>query len=151
MKRLLKISSWLLISIFTLVILASGFIYFRASFRSKGNMELLGPAAPRILKNGIAVRDLNKNGKIDPYEDPAVRLEDRVDDLIGQMTLEEKAGTMFITLAGTGPEGDPMEKPMLSSDPIITLFSFILPANSEMLVRKHMNSFNILEIGRAHV
>ena len=40
-------------------------------------------------------RDLNKNGRLDPYEDPSRPIEERVDDLLGQMTLAEKAGMMF--------------------------------------------------------
>lgn len=34
--------------------------------------------------------DFNKNGTVDPYEDPAVPLERRVEDLLSRMTLEEK-------------------------------------------------------------
>ena len=34
--------------------------------------------------------DLNKNGSKDVYEDPAQPEDKRLDDLIGQMTLEEK-------------------------------------------------------------
>jgi len=34
--------------------------------------------------------DFNKNGKVDPYEDPATPLEQRVEDLLSRMTLEEK-------------------------------------------------------------
>lgn len=45
--------------------------------------------------------DLNRNGKVDPYEDPARLLEDRVEDLLGQMTLEEKT-CQLATLYGTG-------------------------------------------------
>jgi beta-glucosidase len=47
-------------------------------------------------ENGIPYRDLNKNGKLDIYEDPRQPIEDRVEDLLGQMTLDEKAGMMFI-------------------------------------------------------
>ena len=45
--------------------------------------------------------DLNRNGKVDPYEDPARPVEDRVEDLLGQMTLEEKT-CQLATLYGTG-------------------------------------------------
>jgi beta-glucosidase len=48
------------------------------------------------IENGIPYRDLNKNGKLDIYEDPRRSVEDRVEDLLGHMTLEEKAGMMFI-------------------------------------------------------
>ena len=34
--------------------------------------------------------DFNKNGKVDPYEDPSVPLEKRVEDLLSRMTVEEK-------------------------------------------------------------
>src|SRR5687768_16889587 len=34
--------------------------------------------------------DLNKNGRMDIYEDPKAIIERRVDDLISQMTLDEK-------------------------------------------------------------
>ncbi len=35
--------------------------------------------------------DLNKNGSKDVYEDPAQPIEKRVEDLLSQMTLEEKS------------------------------------------------------------
>src|SRR5262245_47787218 len=34
--------------------------------------------------------DLNKNGRMDVYEDPKMQIEDRVTDLLTKMTLEEK-------------------------------------------------------------
>lgn len=34
--------------------------------------------------------DLNKNGQKDPYEDPAVAIEKRIDDLLSRMNVEEK-------------------------------------------------------------
>jgi len=46
----------------------------------------------------VAFRDLNKNGRLDPYEDPRRPLEERVEDLLAQMTLEEKAGLLFQTM-----------------------------------------------------
>jgi beta-glucosidase len=48
------------------------------------------------MGDDIPFRDLNKNGKLDVYEDPRQPIEARVEDLLGQMTLEEKAGVMFI-------------------------------------------------------
>jgi beta-glucosidase len=50
-------------------------------------------------------RDLNKNGRLDPYEDPHRPLDERVADLLSQMRLEEKAGLMFHTIAGVNPDG----------------------------------------------
>ncbi|HMQ47878.1 MAG TPA: glycoside hydrolase family 3 N-terminal domain-containing protein [Saprospiraceae bacterium] len=54
------------------------------------------------LKN---YRDLNHNGKKDIYEDATQPIEKRVDDLLSQMTLEEKAGQMFINGVGVNNDG----------------------------------------------
>ena len=45
--------------------------------------------------------DFNKNGKMDVYENPKARVEDRVEDLLGRMTLEEKM-CQLVTLYGAG-------------------------------------------------
>lgn len=50
---------------------------------------------------GAAFRDLNKNGRLDPYEDPTRPIAERVEDLLAQMTLAEKAGLMFQTFAAS--------------------------------------------------
>jgi beta-glucosidase len=49
----------------------------------------------RTTDDGVDYRDLNGNGVLDPYEDPRLPVEERVDDLIEQMTLEEKAALLF--------------------------------------------------------
>lgn len=45
--------------------------------------------------------DFNKNGIMDIYENPATSLEDRVQDLLGQMNIQEKTAQMA-TLYGSG-------------------------------------------------
>ena len=45
--------------------------------------------------------DFNKNGRMDVYENPKAPLSDRLDDLIGQMTLQEKS-CQLATLYGYG-------------------------------------------------
>ncbi|WP_276391462.1 glycoside hydrolase family 3 protein [Eudoraea chungangensis] len=45
-------------------------------------------------------RDLNKNGQLDAYEDSTASVEERIDDLLGQMNLEEKAGMLFNAISG---------------------------------------------------
>jgi beta-glucosidase len=64
----------------------------------------------------IAFRDLNKNGKLDVYEDVTQTGDARIDDLLSQMSVADKAGLMFINIAivnddasleyipGSGPE-----------------------------------------------
>jgi len=51
-------------------------------------------------------RDLNKNGKKDVYEDTSQSINKRIDDLLSQMTLEEKAGQLF-NARWNGEMGEP--------------------------------------------
>ena len=48
-----------------------------------------------IYKDDYLFRDLNKNQQLDIYEDARVSIELRVNDLLSQMTIEEKVGLMF--------------------------------------------------------
>lgn len=50
-------------------------------------------------------QDLNKNGKMDIYEDKDQAVEARVEDLLKQMKLDEKAGLMFINGAFIKEDG----------------------------------------------
>lgn len=45
--------------------------------------------------------DFNKNGKMDVYENPKAHIKDRIEDLLSQMTLEEKT-CQLVTLYGYG-------------------------------------------------
>ena len=60
-------------------------------------------------------RDLNKNGQKDIYEDPSQAIEKRINDLLSQMTIEEKAGLMFNPISGIG-----MGESMVRVDSLIT-------------------------------
>ena len=53
----------------------------------------------KIYRNGWI--DLNKNGRKDIYEDPSQTVDRRIDDLLSQMTVEEKTCQM-VTLYGYG-------------------------------------------------
>ncbi|WP_425237448.1 glycoside hydrolase family 3 N-terminal domain-containing protein [Ulvibacterium sp.] len=144
MKKFLKILKYALLSIIGLLLISALIVYINMSNSSKNNMALLGDEAQTLTKNGTTFRDLNKNGRLDIYENPTANLEERVDDLVSQMNLEEKAGSMFVTMIGTTPDGEPMETPILSTEPLNLIMSLVLPSNSEMIARKKMNSFNIL-------
>jgi beta-glucosidase len=54
-----------------------------------------GGRGRRLTSDGLSFRDLNGNGELDAYEDPRLPIEDRVDDLLARMTLEEKAAQLF--------------------------------------------------------
>ena len=53
----------------------------------------------KIKKHGLEFKDLNKNGKLDKYEDWRLNAEERSKDLISKMSLEEKVGFMLINSA----------------------------------------------------
>lgn len=64
----------------------------------KPTQPSLGYRSVKVLKNsGIEFKDLNKNGKLDKYEDWRLPAEVRTKDLLSQMTLEEKVGFMLIS------------------------------------------------------
>lgn len=81
----------------------------------------------------FAYRDLNKNGRLDPYEDPRRPLEERIDDLLVQMTLEEKAGLMFHTIAQVNSDGS-LEPPP---------GGFTRVPITELVSERCMNHFNV--------
>ncbi|WP_292153421.1 glycoside hydrolase family 3 N-terminal domain-containing protein [Brevundimonas sp.] len=63
---------------------------------------------PVIDAGGLRFRDLNRNGQLDPYEDWRLTAAERADDLIGRMTMAEKAGQMLHGNAeGNAPFGQP--------------------------------------------
>ncbi len=69
-------------------------------------MTQLPPDAPVLTQDGITFRDLNKNGRLDIYEDPRRPVEARVEDLLRQMTLDEKVGLMFHNVIPVGMDGE---------------------------------------------
>ncbi len=61
-------------------------------------------SAPLLTVDGLTFKDLNKNGRLDPYEDWRLPAEVRVADLLQHMSLEELAGLMVHgTLPSSGP------------------------------------------------
>lgn len=144
MKKVFKVLKYSILAIVGIALLLVTVVYIKKSITSKRNLDLLGIEAPMLSRDGKTFRDLNKNGELDVYEDANQSIESRVSDLVSKMTLEEKAGSMFINMIGTTPDGKPMERPVISTDPMTLMMSMMLPTNSEMIARKKMNSFNIL-------
>lgn len=142
MKKVLKVLLWILGSIIGLILLLvlTTVIWISASrnHHAKKAMTLAGKEVTTIAVEGFTFRDLNKNGKLDIYEDSRCKTEARVSDLLAQMTLEEKAGLMFIPPISMGKDGSISEKPSLND-----VFSFIAAGTSDMLFRKLINHFNI--------
>src|SRR5580658_3901027 len=89
--------------------------------------------------DGYTFRDLNKNGKLDVYEDARQPVSARVNDLLSQMTLDEKAGMLFINGARVNDDGSIGDKPATG------LFAFA-PNALNLVKQKEMNHFNLWAI-----
>lgn len=84
-------------------------------------------------------RDLNKNGKMDDYENPSLTIEKRIDNLISLMNIEEKAGMMFINGTFINEDGS------IDKKPNATGIAARLPSARELIMTKNMNHFNYWE------
>jgi beta-glucosidase-like glycosyl hydrolase len=87
----------------------------------------------RTSSEGVRFRDLNGNGRMDPYEDPRLPVTERVADLLGRLSLEEKVGLMFQTVIEAGQDGTLVESAGAISK----------SATSEVVLGKHLNHFNV--------
>jgi len=77
-----------------------------AQSRSVAQPRLGARTAPLIQIDGLRFKDLNRSGSVEPYEDWRLTSDQRARDLVGRMTLEEKAGTMMHgTARSAGPMG----------------------------------------------
>jgi beta-glucosidase len=143
MKKLLRILLYTVGSIIGLLILIILVIFISQKISTSSTLKkcalLEGPEVKTLSVDGFAFRDLNKNGKLDIYEDSRMAVADRVEDLLSQMNIEEKAGTMFFSMVSMKKDGSVSEGPAIS-DP----FSFMMLGTSKMMFMKHLNHFNIL-------
>jgi beta-glucosidase len=85
-------------------------------------------------------RDLNKNGKLDVYEDPRQPIEDRVQDLLKKMTLEEKAGMMFYSPIRANADGTIEDKPASG------LLASLSPVGVNEIDKHHITHFNLFAV-----
>ncbi len=118
-------------------------------YQSEKLYSLLGPSPTTMTQENFTFRDLNKNGSLDVYEDSRESVDKRVEDLLSQMTIEDKAGQMFITMIGMGRNGNHLDVPPIHKDilddPLFEVgIFFSLETNAEMIVKRKMSHFNIL-------
>lgn len=98
-----------------------------------------GTTMTSVTDDGTEYRDLNGNGIMDPFENPALSPQERAADLVDRLSLEEKAGLMFHTVIETGADGSLLETPgNISKSP-----------TSTVILGKFMNHFNIHALGAA--
>jgi beta-glucosidase len=97
------------------------------------------------IEAGVPFRDLNKNGRLDVYEDPRAPIEARVVDLLGQMTLQEKAGMLFMNGAAVNDDGSLERKEGVAAGIGAGLIA------AEQMTGQKMNHFNLWQIPDARV
>jgi beta-glucosidase len=107
-------------------------LFLKPISKMKASLAQASIATP-IKVDGEAFRDLNRNGSLDPYEDYRIAAADRVEDLLSQMTLEEKVGQMF-------------HPPVLiEPDPLFRVFLEAMNAGTsieELISRRSLTHFN---------
>lgn len=82
-----------------------------------------------VTADGLRFRDANGNGVLDPFEDWRLPDAQRVDNLVSQMTVAEKVGTMMhSTLPGLGGE-------------LGRAASYDLASLAQLIGEKHVTSF----------
>jgi len=128
--RKTKFNFFDVIKIFLNVISNLPFFVFK-----KINIFFLSNKTPKIIiKEGNKYRDLNRNGKIDIYEDKNFSAEQRVIDLLSKMSIEEKVGQMFhppISLKGG------------AISEIINLATGKGDSTESLILNKHISHFNL--------
>ncbi|WP_284036132.1 glycoside hydrolase family 3 N-terminal domain-containing protein [Neobacillus sp. 114] len=91
--------------------------------KADGQPEIEVANQNRILQvDGKFFRDANGNNSLDGYEDWRKPIPERVADLVGKMSLEQKAGMMYINTHT--PEQDPADG------------KFVTPENSKIVTEK---------------
>ena len=92
------------------------------------------PEVKTLDIDGMSFRDLNKNNELDQYEDYRLDTAQRVEDLISQMTLEEKVGTLFHPPVTINP------------DWMFRLYSLFVDGGKlteSEIINQHINHFNL--------
>lgn len=121
-----------LVSLFIISVLIVNFIFSpieRVIYLAK-----LKPEVKVLDIDGMSFRDLNKNNKLDRYEDYRLDTAQRVEDLISQMTLEEKVGTLFHPPVTINP------------DWMFRLYSLFVDGGKlteSEIINQHINHFNL--------
>ena len=121
-----------LVSLFIISVLIVNFIFSpieRVIYLAK-----LKPEVKTLDIDGMSFRDLNKNNKLDRYEDYRLDTTQRVEDLISQMTLEEKVGTLFHPPVTINP------------DWMFRLYSLFVDGGKlteSEIINQHINHFNL--------
>jgi beta-glucosidase len=131
-----KLASTLAVSLIIMMLVVLLFISWNNKPKNFLPKDVYNYSAMIKTLDGYTFRDLNKNGKLDVYEDARQPIEARINDVLSQMTLEEKAGMMFINGARVNDDGTIEDKPGKG------MFAFA-PNGLNLMKQKQMNHFNL--------
>lgn len=103
------------VKFFVLLLLLNGVLLTSLAQISK--QPKLGYRSTSLINiAGLQFKDLNRNGKLDPYEDWRLSYDKRAKDLLSKMSVEEKVGFMLISTTRT--QNDNVSEGARGRDPI---------------------------------
>ncbi|MDB2586072.1 glycoside hydrolase family 3 C-terminal domain-containing protein [Luminiphilus sp.] len=132
MKTIIKLVVGVLIIAVVVAALYAANLFLKPISKMRASFAQSSIATP-INVDGEDFRDLNRDGSLDPYEDYRIATADRVEDLLSQMTLDEKVGQMF-------------HPPVLiEPDPLFRVFLEAMNAGTaieELITHKSLTHYN---------
>lgn len=134
--------------------------YSQSASSKKISQPILGHrSAPLLNVDGFQFKDLNKNGKLDKYEDWRLSHEVRTKDLLSKMSVEEKVGFMLISTSrlksersaqinaptdnSIQPSSDLNEEDQVSNNNIFTRKPLAFPMMSSVGATKGIKQFHL--------
>lgn len=91
-----------------LLILKAGTVAAQGTYKFQPDLE--ARSVKLLQVDQLRFKDLNKNGKLDAYEDWRHPVAARIEDLIGQMSLQEKVGMLLINTLNADAGGQMTER-----------------------------------------
>ena len=136
MVKILK-NLLIVITCFITIVFIYGFINYSKPFEKfKINNSLYDEIQILIIDNK-EFRDLNKNSVLDVYEDHRLDAQTRSNDLLSEMTLEEKVGQMF--------------HPPFILEPDLLMFLYEVAIRGNKLTESHIVEDNITPVSYTHL
>lgn len=149
LKRILKTIKYTSLLVFVIVSLLSvkaAFFIYQENRLDEHLANNQFAAVQTLINNGTRYRDLNRNGRMDDYENPKLATDTRVEDLLQQMTIAEKVGLMFHSITDIGPGGSLTEPPEITDSAFINAFYSVAMRGNILhsLIIRHINHYNVV-------
>ncbi len=157
----MRVKNYFILCLCILCLCMSSVVGFAQSASTKKiTQPILGHrSAPLINEGGFQFKDLNKNGKLDKYEDWRLSNEERTKDLLSKMSVEEKVGFMLISTSrlksersaqinaptdnAIKPSSDLNEEDQISNNNIFTRKPLTFPMMSSVGATKGIKQFHL--------